>query len=99
MDAVFERIPELFVKVYDAQLRAWGRDLAKVGKIGTVRLRKPVEPLIIHAGAKRIVGVRLIAEPERGPDGATRLVISPSTDADEEAIRRHVRDLAAEMLH
>jgi hypothetical protein len=95
---VFERIPDDFVSLYDAQLQAWAAGFRRIGPVCVVRLARPVEPLVVSRDARRIVGVRLTAEVDRSMPGQERVVVRPQTDADEEAIRRHVVDMRA-VLH
>lgn len=93
VSAVYERIPLDFVELYEAQLLRWAGNFRKVGPVCVIRLRRPVGPLLIWRKPRRIVGVRLAADVDRSRPGATRIVIRPQTDADEEAIRRHVVDM------
>lgn len=94
MLTVFERVPDAFVELYDAQFRAWAGNFQKVGRFAAFRLKRPVEPSVLARDQRRIVGVRLQADLDRRGD-EPRMVIRPQTDADEEAINRHVVDMRA----
>jgi hypothetical protein len=96
MITAFERIPELFVSVYDADFQRWGRGFRKIGSRYTLRLKKPVAPLAVRTDGRVIVGVVLKADVERAVDGTVkRVVIMPADEANAEAIRRHTADLKA----
>lgn len=93
---VFERIPDVFVEAYDAGFRWWAANFGKVGTTAVMKLRKPLEPSALSTDRRRIVGVRLTAEVQRGLGGkVTRIVIRPQDEANEEAIRRHSAELRA----
>lgn len=92
MVTVFERIPDAFVELYDAQFRRWAENFGRVGRVAAFRLRRPVEPLVMARDRRKIIGVRLEAEVDGG-----RMVVRPQTDADAEAIARHVVDMRREM--
>lgn len=97
-EAVFERIPPLFLQVYEFELLYWARHFAKIGTVATVKLRKPVEPLCV-GDQRRVVGVRLTCRLDHSLGGKPRLLIEPADEANEEAIRRHVFDLSVRTLH
>jgi hypothetical protein len=89
---VFERIPDAFVELYDAQFRGWAANFKRVGRVAAFRLKRPVDPLVVARDQRKIVGVRLEAEVDGG-----RITIRPQTDADAEAIARHVVDMRQAM--
>lgn len=93
MITVFERIPDVFVEVYDAALRRWGREFRTMGPRVTIRLRTPLEPSALAADPRRTVGVVLVAM----LDG-DRMVVRPANEANEEAIRRHAAELRRAVL-
>lgn len=95
MLTVFEKIPDVFVEAYDPQFRAWARNFKKVGRVAAFRLQRPIDPLPFAKDQRRIVGVRLEAEVDTSQPQNPRIVIRPQTDADEDAIKRHVFDLRA----
>lgn len=100
MLTVFEKIPDLFVQVYDPLFQQWARNFKRVGKKAVLKFRKPLEPSALATDRRRIVGVVLLAEVERNAKGVTtRVTIRPADEANEEAIRRHTAELRAEMLH
>lgn len=93
ISAVYEKIPLDFVQMYEPQLLHWARHFRKIGAVYAVELRKPVEPLLVERDPRRIVGVRLAADIDKSMPGRVRIVIRPQTDADAEAIARHVVDM------
>jgi len=93
MTTVFERIPDRFVELYDVSFQAWAHNFRQVGEVAMFKLRRPVEPLVLANEQRRIVGVRLRAEFDNSDPSRPRMVIRPQTDADEEAIKRHVVDM------
>lgn len=95
MQTVFERIPEIFVEAYDRQFVLWARQFKETGPVVAFRLKVPVEALPFARDQRRIIGVRLKAELDVSQPQAPRMVITPQTDADEEAIKRHCFDLRA----
>lgn len=93
MLTVFEQLPDVFVELYDAEFRAWAANFKKVGRVAAFKLKQPVEPLVVARDQRRIVGVRLQADLDRSKPQMPRMVIRPQTDADAEAIARHVVDM------
>lgn len=94
VETVFERMPELFVRVYRAEFDRWGRDFAKVGKRLTLRLRTPLRPHALAIDQRAIVGVVLVAEIERDlQQRVKRIVVRAADAANSEAIARHTVDL------
>lgn len=100
MLTVFERVPDEFVRLYDAQLQDWARNFRRVGKVAVIRFKKPLAAAKLGQRVTfdkfQIVGVRLKAD----VDGQ-RIVVTPQTDEDGEAIRAHLLDLrwSGERLH
>lgn len=97
MITVFEGIPDRFVQIYDREFRYWAANYRRVGRVAAFRLRRPVEPLVVSRDPRRIIGVRLQADLDEG-GLEPRMVIRPQTDADAEAIARHVVDMG-EAVH
>lgn len=94
MLTVFERVPEVIVRTYDAAFQRWGRDYRRLGSRVTLEFRTPVEPSALSLDRRRIVGAVLEAE----VDGE-RVVVRPLDEAAEDALRRHARDLEAGAVH
>jgi hypothetical protein len=92
--AVFN-LPEYFVERYGVELRAWGRNLAKIGLVKTIVLREGTLSDISAAEDQGAVllGVKLKAEIERLKNDEMRLVISPATEQDERIVRNHVQKM------
>lgn len=90
---VFERVPDRFVELYDAEFQRWAANYSRIGRVGAIKLKRPVAPLVLSADQRQIVGVRLTADVDKSRL-PVRVVIRPQTDADEEAIKRHVVDMA-----
>lgn len=96
MVTVFERIPEVFVEAYDRAFQDWARNFGKYGTVVAFKLRKPLRPTVLMKDRRTVVGVRLKAEVERGLGGkATRIIIRPLDEENEEAIKRHSAELKA----
>ena len=93
MVTVFERIPDSFIELYDVSFQNWAHNFQQVGEVAIFKLRRPVEPLVLSMNQGRIIGVRLCAEFDNSDPSRPRMVIRPQTDADEEAIKRHVVDM------
>lgn len=92
MLTVFERVPDEFVRLYDGQLQNWARNFRKVGKVAVIKFTRPLSADKMGKRATfdrfQIVGVRLKADLDAG-----RIVVSPQTDEDAEAISAHLADL------
>lgn len=88
----FQRMPESFVEMYDFQFRLWAKNFRKIGNVGAIKFVRPLEPLPAMNDQRRILGVRLEATVDRTIRGV-RVVIKPQTQADEDAILRHMADM------
>lgn len=95
MLTVFERIPDLFVQLYDAQFQVWAREFRKRGRRQAIEFRRrPGAAVLLDVEGRPIqAGAWLVAE----PDGE-RVVIRPATEHDAELIERHVRDMRGSVL-
>lgn len=96
MITVFEKIPDLFVEMYDFQFQTWAREFRARGpKCAIVFRRRPGEVALLDAEGRTI---------ERGAwleahfDGV-RIVVRPASEHDEEMIARHVREMSGHVLH
>lgn len=88
----FQRVPETFVDMYDFQFRLWAKHFQKIGKVGAIKFARPLAPMPGMKDQRRILGVRMEATVDRTPRGVV-VVIKPQTQADEDAILRHVADM------
>lgn len=100
MVTVFERIPDLFVKLYDAQFQNWAREFKTRGQRCCVVFdRVPGKPVLLDQEGRPVkAGVWLTAEVDRSKPQEIRVVIRPADDFAEELIARHTRDMAAHQL-
>lgn len=100
MITIFERIPDLFVEMYDAQFQVWAREFGARGtRQAIVFARAPGVPVLLDAEGRPIVaGVWLQAEVDRAPGGAARVVIRPADEHAEELIARHCREMRAHVM-
>ena len=98
---VFEKIPEIFVELYDAQFQQWAREFHRRGRFAAIVFHAvPGQKMMRdEAGEPVWKGCWLEANLEPGRGGQTRIVVKPRTDHDREMIERHVRDMAAHFLH
>lgn len=96
MTTVFERIPDLFVELYDAQFQSWAREYRRRGNRCAVVFRPVpgVAPAVDAEGRIVMAGAWLTAR----VDGPGRVVIRPATGHDEELIARHVRAMSPHVL-
>lgn len=100
MITVFERIPDLFLQIYDESLQVWAREFKTRGPKQAVQFL-PVPgsiPILGPDGKPVLRGAWLVAEVDRSL-GEPRVIIKPETDRDAEAIDRHVREMARHVLH
>lgn len=93
---VFERIPDLFVELYDFQFRVWARDFRKRGPRQAILFQRPPgAPLELDEEARVIQhGAWLVAEPQG--DGVMK--IRPATEQDAELIARHCHEMRGLVL-
>jgi hypothetical protein len=97
----FEKIPDLFIELYDAQFQIWAREFRARGRYAAIVFnRPPGTPMEMDAEGQPVWhGCWLAAEIDRGLIGGPRVVIRPRTDHDAEMIERHCREMAAHVLH
>lgn len=96
MITVFEKIPDLFVQIYDAQFQVWAREFRRRGnKCAVVFRRRPGAAALLDCEGRVIeAGAWLQAHVE----GPGRVVIRPATEQDAELIARHVREMRGAVL-
>lgn len=100
MITVFEKIPEIFIQMYDYSFRVWASEFRVRGPRCAIVFRRPRGTAVLLDAEGRAIaaGAWLTAEVDRsGP--AARVVIRPASARDEEMIARHVREMAGEVLH
>lgn len=95
MITVFERIPDLFVALYDAQFQTWAREFRARGPLVAIQFRRPpgVVPLLDAEGRPIHAGAWLVADPDGG-----RMVVRPASPQDAELIERHCREMRPHVL-
>lgn len=96
MLTIFERVPEIFAQMYDAQFQTWGREFRTRGrKCAIVFDRPPGALVLLDAEGRPIMkGAWLEAEVDRKPDGSMAVIIRPADAFSEELIARHCREMA-----
>lgn len=101
MLTVFERIPDAFAQMYDAQFQTWGREFRTRGRrCAIVFDRPPGAPVLLDAEGRPIMkGVWLEAEVDRKPDGSMAVIIRPVDAHAEELILRHCHEMARYRLN
>ncbi|MEO6381965.1 MAG: hypothetical protein ABIO35_08205 [Nitrobacter sp.] len=95
----FERIPDLFVQLYDQTFQVWAREFKIRGPKCAIPFLKPpgAVTLLDANGHPMQKGAWFEAEVDRSL-GEPRVVIRPATPADEELIARHVREMSPHVL-
>lgn len=100
MITVFQRVPDLFVSMYDAELQTWAREFRARGPKVAIQFRRPAGmPALLDAGGRPIMaGAWLEAEVDRSLPGSLRIVVRPASEHDAELIARHVREMSPHEL-
>jgi hypothetical protein len=101
MLTVFERIPDLFVELYDDQFKQWAREFKTRGQFAAIVFNRPRGTPIILDGHGQPVwhGAWLEAEVDRSQPQLPRVIIRPRTEHDEEMIERHCKEMAPFVLN
>ena len=96
MITVFEKIPDLFVEMYDAQFAQWAREFQKRGQFAAIVFDRPpgAVPLLGPDGQPIWKGAWFAAEVDRSNQQNIRVVIKPRTPHDEEMVDRHCREMS-----
>ncbi len=96
MITTFERIPELFIEIYDSSFQVWAREFRTRGpKCAVEFIRVPGSPALLDAECRVIrKGAWLVAELQG--DGVMK--ISPASDRDADIIARHTREMHKHVL-
>lgn len=99
MLTVFEKIPDLFVEVYDAQFQTWAREFRTRGPRCAIvfNLTPGAQPIYDEDGRIVAVGAWLTADLDLSTPNR-RMVIRPATEHDEEMIARHGRAMKPHVL-
>lgn len=100
MLTVFERVPDVFVEMYDAEFRVWAAEFRRRGVRQAIEFRRrPGVPVLLDGEGRPIVaGAWLEAEVDLSRAACPRVVIRPASAADEEAIARHCREMRSHVL-
>lgn len=100
MITVFERIPDLFVELYDFQFQTWAREFRTRGKRCAIEFQRvPGQAVLLGPDGKPAqVGCWLEAEVDRSRPQEPRVVIKPATEHDEEMIAKHCRAMRGHVL-
>lgn len=100
MLTVFERIPDLFVEMYDPQFKVWAAEFRRRGPRQAIEFNPLPGAAPLYDGEGRIIrkGVWLEAEVDPSHPQAPRVIIRPATEHDEEMIARHVREMKPHVL-
>ena len=101
MITIFERIPELFVSMYDEQFAMWAREFRKRGQFAAIVFNRPAgTPMLLDADGLPIwKGAWLSAEIDHSSPQMPRVVIKPRTEHDEEMILRHCVEMRPHVLN
>lgn len=101
MITTFERIPELFVELYDAQFRQWAREFRERGRYAAIVFNRPAghRMELDEDGEPVWFGAWFSAEVERTLLGGPRVVVRPRTEHDEDMVLRHCREMAPFVLN
>lgn len=101
MITVFERIPPLFVELYDDQFKTWANEFRKRGQYAAIVFnRVPGSISILGPDGEPVwKGAWLAAEVDRSQPQAVRVVIKPRTEHDEEMIVKHCREMRPHVLN
>ncbi len=100
MLTIFERIPDIFVHLYDPQFQLWAREFQARGRKCAIVFNPAPGAVPVFDGDGRMVarGCWLEAEVDRSLPQTPRVVIRPASEHDEEMIGRHCREMARHVL-
>lgn len=101
MITVFEKIPDLFIEMYDDQFKTWAHEFQKRGPYAAIVFnRVPGRPVILGADGEPVwKGAWLEADVDRSQPQMVRVVIKPRTEHDAEMIEKHCREMRPHVLH
>lgn len=96
MITVFEKIPDLFVEMYDPQFAQWAREFRTRGQFAAIVFdRVPGQGVILGPDGKPVwKGAWFEAEVDLSVVDRPRVVIKPRTLHDEEMVDRHCREMS-----
>lgn len=100
MLTIFEKIPDLFIELYDAQFQQWAREFRTRGRYAAIVFNRPAgTPIQMDESGQPVWhGCWLSAEIDSTLIGGPRVVIKPRTEHDEEMILRHCREMSPHWL-
>lgn len=95
----FKRIPGLFVDAYRFHFETWAREYRARGPRQAIRFENwPGAPVLLDGEGRPIEkGAWLTAELDESGQQPV-MIVQPASDADEELIARHCRDLQGRVL-
>lgn len=101
MVTVFEKIPDLFVELYDQSFQTWAREFRVRGPECAIRfIPVPGEIAILGPDGKPAwKGCWLTAEVDRERPQNPRVIIRPKTEHDAEMIAKHCAAMRPHVLH
>lgn len=101
MITTFERIPEIFIELYDAQFQLWAREFKTRGPYAAIVFnRPPGTPMQMDEDGQPVWhGAWLHATVDRTLIGGPRVVIGPRTEHDRDMIERHCREMMPHVLN
>ena len=101
MITTFERIPEIFIELYDAQFQLWAREFQTRGPYAAIVFNRPHgTPMQMDEDGQPVWhGAWLHAEVDRTLIGGVRVVIKPRTEHDADMIERHCREMLPHVLN
>ena len=99
MLTIFEKIPDLFVELYDAQFQTWAREFRTRGPKCAIVFNLPPGAGTPKDETGRMVaaGCWLAAEVDRSRPNM-RVIIRPATEHDQDMIERHCRQMRGHVL-
>jgi hypothetical protein len=101
---IFERVPEYFIERYDDEMRNWGRNFQKIGRVKAFILREGVfadpspDPELGPVLLQVKLRARVTGSERKKVDGlmrevASEVTVCPASDADEQKIRDHCQKM------
>jgi hypothetical protein len=100
MITIFEKIPDLFVELYDAQFQLWSREFRTRGPYAAIVFNLPPgTPMQMDEDGQPVWhGAWLHAQIDH-LIGMTRVIIRPRTEHDADMITRHCREMMPHVLN
>ena len=105
MITIFNKIPDLFVELYDAQFRQWAREFRerteKFGPQAAIVFNPvPGQSADLDEHGQTVwKGAWFRAEVDKSNPANVRVIISPKTPHDEEMVLKHTFDMSPHRLN